>query len=263
MPKGFRKVDTIRHRELGVEVALRLNFETMEFHAEYGGKRFVDKDGDKVRDQVLAHVEKESAVTWELVIRVRNVSDRVSRAREGENLRVAGVAFEYRRFWLGRIASGRMVQVEYDVADSRRLELSKDFKPKARETLSLAERGGVMDYKTVHERRNMLPPNGDTFTLPWREYTDPIYHGGGDTYLAYSLELWHGLESIADAIDRERAQLENLVNNVDAFDLVAQLGAAALPRLITAGVAGSSSSEHSSDDDNYIDPDEVTTDDDA
>jgi hypothetical protein len=240
--KGVRKVETIRHDKLGVEVPLFLDMQKMEFRAEYRGERFTGKDGEDVRDRVLTFIQQENAITWHRVIEVRDESGRLGRANDegGENPRQVGVSMFYRRYWLGLAASGRILQAAWKTVDDDNVNYSRfatavelKLKPRAvpEREAALRARGRLAGV-----RESIIMPKASEVTLPWREET-PVSLSSYDTprtLLAYTDELWHGVEAIAAVIERERQQLAALVRTTEAFDMVAELGAGAMAKLLTA-----------------------------
>jgi hypothetical protein len=223
MPKGIRKVDTIKHEKLGVEVPLRLDFGSMEFQAQYAGRTFTDKDGGVVTQQVLDHIEKENAITWTPVIEVEDTSHRMERAgdRSGSTRHVA-VAFRIRRFHLGKATSGRILQAQWDIPKQNLYNAAEDIyiRPQHADDRGKAE----------------MPIFAKDLSLPWRELPDRWRQRPTRTFLDYTEELWAGLNGIADIIEKERQQLATLVGNVEAFTLVAELGAGAMSKLLPATV---------------------------
>jgi hypothetical protein len=237
--KGVRKVEVIRHDKLGIEVPLFLDMQKMEFKAEYRGERFTGKDGEDVRDRVLAFIQNENTITWHRVIEVKDESSRFGRADDegiGGKTQV-GVGMEYRRYWLGLTAAERILQAPWGArTDAQRFEQAEQLRLRPRAT---PEREAALRdrFRRPMVRDTMFPPKASEVTLPWREETSTFGTSSYDTprtILAYTDELWHGVEAIAAVIARERAQLAALVGNTDAFDMVAELGAGAMAKLLAA-----------------------------
>lgn len=60
-----RKVEVIEHRGLGKKAELKLDIESLEFTVMWQGKELRDRDGDKLRQDVLALMESEESIEWE------------------------------------------------------------------------------------------------------------------------------------------------------------------------------------------------------
>jgi|SRR5262245_3690851 len=213
-----KKVGVIKHEKYGIEVPLRLDTDRMEFIATWergsvqtGLARHTErsKDGDEVRENMLAFIDAQMTIAWEPVVEVIPMHNYAS----SEQIRAtAACAMAVTRFWLGRPAVGDMQRAEWQVPADKRSEASRPFYV-----------SGSADGRTVFSK---------DFTFPFR--SKARHYGAERIYLAYSEELWAGLTLIEQRINEARAMLETMLGTDDAIDRVRELGAQVLPALLAA-----------------------------
>lgn len=215
-----KKVGVIKHEKYGIEVPLRLETDSMTFvatwerptpdatgihvvrHTERG------KDGEEVRDAMLAFIEAQMAIVWEPVVEVIPMHGFAS----SEQIRAtASCAMAVTRFWLGRPAVGDMQRAEWHIKPEDRSRTSRPF------------------YVTSSDSRMVYSKD---FTFPFR--AKPRHYGAERIYLAFSEELWAGLTLIEQRINEARKMLETMLGTDEALERVAELGAQVLPGLLAA-----------------------------
>jgi hypothetical protein len=217
---GTRTVGTVVHEKYGITVPLKLDLGSMTFSATWErgamglGKipqRHTEsgKDGEEVRDAMLAYIDAQMSIAWEPVIEVLPLHDF---AQSDQVRATASCAMAVTRFWLGRPAVGDFQRAEWHIAEADRVTTSHAFYPPSRHASGL-----VMKSE---------------FTFPYR--AKPKHYGAERIYLAYTEELWAGLTLIEDRIREARTMLEQMLGTDDALDRVAELGAQVLPGLLAA-----------------------------
>jgi len=217
---AIKKVGTITHEKYGITVPLRLDTTSMEFTATWErptpdatGVHMVrhserGKDGEEVRDAMLAFIDAQMSIEWEPVVEVIPMHNFAS----SEQVRAtAACAMAVTRFWLGRPAVGDMQRAEWQIKPEDRSTTSRPF------------------YVTSSDSRMVYSKD---FTFPYR--AKPRHYGAERIYLAFSEELWAGLTLIEQRINEARRMLETMLGTDEALDRVRELGAQVLPALLAA-----------------------------
>jgi hypothetical protein len=215
-----RKVGVITHEQFGVEVPLYLDTATMEFsavwerpnEAQRARQRHVEQgpNGDDVRKAMLKFITGALDIAWEPVIEVVILHDH---AQGGQIRATAAAAIALRRFWVGRAAIGQMQQADWDIAPENRVACGRPF--------------------TIDSERDTILFGRD-FKTPFR--AKPRYgHEPERVYLAYTDDLWTGLQEVEAGIHRVRGMLESILGTPEGLEKVASIGAAALPLRLMAG----------------------------
>lgn len=215
---GKRKVGVIQHPDFDVKVNLTLDSDSMEFEARWEQQTFVSKDGEEVRDKMLKWIESQMSIQWEPVIRVVALHDN---AQSDQIQATAAIAVAVERFWVGRVSQGDHRSVKWQDEAPRGLA-GQRFQP----PYGGGPRGSRPDHAEEFKRMR-------EFKLPYRGRRDswtPV-----NVFLAYTPELWAGLQQVEAQIMKARELLEEMLGSEEGFTKVAQLGATLLPNLLNAG----------------------------
>lgn len=122
------KIDTVKDDQTGVSVDIHLNKKSLEFSAEFADFSITDKDGDKVRREVIKAIRERAALVWTPVIYAVQAHQlglivhenviRPEEQREQMNL-------EIERFYVARKADGRWIRAEWDCPVDQRMSRTK------------------------------------------------------------------------------------------------------------------------------------------
>lgn len=115
-----KQVNAVKHVALGVEVPIMLDFDTMQFSAEYAGRRFSGKDGKALASEVYTAIVQAAALQWTPIIEV-------------EDLRPFGgstedmVGFSMRRCYIAQAGDGSWRTVQWQIEPERRTLMCDRF----------------------------------------------------------------------------------------------------------------------------------------
>lgn len=202
-----RKVGEIKHKPTGTTVALYLNA-GMEFSASYEDTIVSNRDGTIVRKAILEAIESKVAIAWVPVIAIHTL-EWGEYTYNSDRLDIAQLGLALRRFYLAQAKDNTLRVCSWDTPEDGRLIASESY--------------GWREKSLV---------------LPFQEAHDTIV-------VAYTEELWAGLNAIHAAVKELRNRLVGIISDEAGRKVIADAGAKAMKLLMAPTSTATAPTNHS------------------
>lgn len=191
------KIDTVTEPKSGVSVNITLDKKRMEFSAEFADFRITDKDGEKVRDQVLRAIRERAELKWEAVIEVQQTRNYGSIGTGYGTLPLEQneeMGLRIDRFYLARKFDGNWVRAEWHTPDKERMHKAKHWSSRTRDMTEIR-------YTVSEERTTFGNKSEGKYLMP---YNDALWAGLNEVIIKMKMirELVKGLLSNEEGIER-------------------------------------------------------------
>lgn len=169
-----KQVNVVKHANLGVEVPIMLDFDSMVFSAEYAGRRFSGKDGKMLAAEVYAAIVQAAELQWTPIIEVEDL--RPFAVGSSDDM----VGFALRRLYVAQAGDGSWRKVQWTTDPESRTRMCDRF------------------YV-------------DDFSLDDLPLQSGRRHSGDKYYLPYSDAAWTSLEVLQENIRQLAAILRTML----------------------------------------------------
>jgi hypothetical protein len=191
---------------LGVEADIYFNKDTMIFSARLNGEFFQSKNGIDVENWLIEQLKAANNLDWIPVICVLD-TEHGSYRYNNRDLELHQIAIDVSRFYVAALPDGTIRAVDWDTPKSKR----NQHQSTAHTWPSRTDKAVMVDGKIK------LPANDE------------------QTYiLAYTEELWVGLNELMVSIDKLRNKLHQMLKSDDGIKKIATVGQSMM-KLLTDG----------------------------
>ena len=205
-------ISTVQHPRAGMSVNVYLNQDSLTFSATVAGELIAGTDGKDVERRVWRAIEASMELAWQPVIEVRALHPFTA---DDEDF----VGIEIDRYYVAvRKSDGRLLESAWSTEGHATFTYAKTF-------------------------GNWSPQDGE-WKLPCNDS-----HGGRPSmdgtryFMAYTEDLWAGLEQLIVAIRALRARLDTLLATVEGQSMIATVGAQLLKLLPGPGADAQTNGE--------------------
>jgi hypothetical protein len=210
--KKPKVISIVKHPRAGISVDIYLNHESLTFSATVAGELIAGTDGKDVERRVWRAIEASMELDWQPVIEVHTLHPFASTDEDF-------VGIEIDRFYVAvRKTDGRLLESAWSTDGHASFTYAKTFG-------KWSARDG--EWK--------LPCNDGNGR--------PSLMDGTLYFMAYTDELWAGLEQLIAAIRALRARLDTLLATAEGQAMIATVGAQLLKLLPGPGEDAQSNGE--------------------
>jgi len=199
--KKPKVISTVKHPRAGMSVDIYLDAESLTFSATVAGEIISGKDGKDVERRVWRAIEASMELDWQPVIEVHTLHPF---AVTDEDF----VGIEIDRYYVAvRKTDGRLLEARWSTDGQATFADAKTFGK----------------WNPTSEGEWKLPCNDGNGR--------PSLMDGTLYFMAYTEDLWAGLEQLIAAIRALRARLDTLLATADGQAMIATVGAQLLKML--------------------------------
>jgi hypothetical protein len=218
MARGQRKFDTVRDKDLGVEVQVYIitgGEHRGQFSASYADQEFREETFEELKTKLYASISESSTLTWFPILEVKTNRENGSGHWGSKKL---GLSLEFERYYVCKRPDGSFLRCKWDIPEKDRVRNGSEHR--------VTDHGrGKRPDRSIDFTN--LPDKAQPYRYSYRDEDDEIERA--THYLDYDEALFQGLEYIGGQVLKLEEKLGEIIGSKRGRDLLVSQAVRLLP----------------------------------